>query len=136
MVDRVGEVVALPFPVVVPTGGTAVASLKAIGDATVTALEEQSNADIPVAEENLSWKELILRMAAASGKSPAVREVPTHVLQRMARFGGAVAKLTRMPAQILDIGYLDDVYRHEMYLDLTAPRSLDAEIAETVHARR
>lgn len=125
-----------PIPMVVPSGGTAVTSVKAVADAAVTALEERSDADIPVAEENLSWKDMVLRMAAASGRSRAVREVPTPVLRRMAQFGGAVAKLTRAPEQLMDIGHLDDVYTHEMYLEITAPRSLDAEIAETVKAER
>lgn len=125
-----------PVPVVVPRGGTAVTSAQAVAEAAVTALEERSNSDIPVAEENLSWKDLALRMAAASGKSRAVHEVPPSVLRRMARFSGAVARLTRVPEQLMDIGHLDDVYTHEMYLELAAPRSLDAEIAETVKAER
>ncbi|CAM3889475.1 NAD(P)H-binding protein [Kibdelosporangium persicum] len=123
-----------PVPLVVPTGGTAVTSARAVAETTVTALEDGSNANIPVAEENLTWKDMVSRMAAAAGKPRKVREIPAPVLRKLAQFSGALMRLTRRPPEMIDIGHMDDLYMHEMYLEPKTPRSLDAEIAETVSA--
>ena len=56
-------------PLVYP-GGTAVAAVEEVADATVAALEKRVDGDLPVATANLRWADLLRRLAAAAGCAP------------------------------------------------------------------
>jgi nucleoside-diphosphate-sugar epimerase len=54
-------------PVVFP-GGTAVVSASAVGRAVACALDDRAAGDFPIATANLTWAELMRRLAAAAGR--------------------------------------------------------------------
>ncbi|QUQ69950.1 NAD-dependent epimerase/dehydratase family protein [Kutzneria sp. CA-103260] len=56
-------------PLVYP-GGTAVAAVSEVADAAVAALEKRVDGDYPIATANLTWADLLRRLAAAAGCSP------------------------------------------------------------------
>ncbi len=52
------------------SGGTAVAAVSEVADAAVAALEKRVDGDFPIATANLTWADLLRRLAAAAGCSP------------------------------------------------------------------
>ncbi len=65
-------------PLMAPPGGTALVTAAAIGTATCTAITSRLNGDYPVAQANLSWFELVSRLARAAGhpRPHKVRRLP------------------------------------------------------------
>ncbi|GAA3436902.1 NAD-dependent epimerase/dehydratase family protein [Kutzneria kofuensis] len=56
--------------IVVYPGGTAVAAVSEVADATVAALDKRVDGDFPIATANISWADLLRRLAVASGHAP------------------------------------------------------------------
>jgi nucleoside-diphosphate-sugar epimerase len=56
-------------PLVYP-GGTAVAAVEEVADATLAALEKRANGDYPVATANLRWADLLRQLATAASCAP------------------------------------------------------------------
>jgi dihydroflavonol-4-reductase len=120
-------------PLLVPDGGTAATSARAVGTAAVAALEEASGADIPVVEENLRWADMIGRMAAAAGRPRPVRSLPAGLVRATFRLSGMLTGLTgRQPG--LTVKHLDELFLRELFIEPAQPRSLDEEIRRTVAA--
>ncbi|WP_309111501.1 hypothetical protein [Saccharothrix sp.] len=63
-------------PLVAPPGGSAATTARSVAEVVVRALEERSGADIPVADENLTWREMFGRIADATGHPRRVRSLP------------------------------------------------------------
>lgn len=68
-------------PIAFP-GGTAVVSAPAVGRAAACALERQAVGNLPIATANLTWAELMRRLAVAAGREPTrIRSLhPTTML--------------------------------------------------------
>ena len=105
-------------PLAAPPGGTAVVSSRAIAEAAAGALERNAGGDYPVGEENLSWSELLSRLAAAAGR-PApvrVRRVPAAVFGAAIRAGGPANRWRRREPG-LSTAHLAELLTRELYLD-------------------
>ncbi len=117
-------------PLLVPAGGTAAASARTVAGVAVDALEQASGDDIPVADENLMWRELIARIAAAAGRRRPVGHLPAVAVRASLRLAGALQSLGRKESGI-DPAHLADLLLAELFIEPTTGRSLDAALHET-----
>ena len=63
-------------------GGTACATAKTVGQAIAGALERgQASTCFPIGDENLTWSELLIRLAAADGRNVKVVNLPTWLIK-------------------------------------------------------
>jgi nucleoside-diphosphate-sugar epimerase len=117
-------------PLLAPTGGTAATSSRAVAEVTADALEAASGEDIPVADENLTWDEMLGRIAAAVGRPRKVRRVPAAVMRGSLKLGGALQALGRKEAGI-NPAYLGDLLLADLFIEPLTGRSLDEALRET-----
>ncbi|MDR7326708.1 MULTISPECIES: NAD(P)H-binding protein [Catenuloplanes] len=120
-------------PLFAPDGGTAAVSARSVAETAADALDRGSGADLPVADENLTWRELFARMAAATGRARPVRRLPGLAVTVPATIGAALTTLTGRETG-LDIAEFARLARRDLYIEPASGRSLDAAIRETVHA--
>ena len=118
------------LPLIAPAGGTAVASARSVADTTVDALERASGADIPLADENLTWHEMIIRIAAATGRHRRAGRLPTAVAGACLRLGGALQALGRKESG-LNPTHLAGLLLADLFIEPTTGRSLDPALHET-----
>jgi nucleoside-diphosphate-sugar epimerase len=118
------------WPLLAPVGGTAVASARTVADATVDALEQASGANVPVADANLTWHELIARIAAAVGRRRRVTHLPASAVHASLRLAGALQALGRTESG-LNVAHLADLLLAELFIEPTTGRSLDPALHET-----
>ena len=111
------------WPLVAPAGGTAVASAQRVASAAVDALEAGSNEDIPIADENLSYAELIGRIAAAVGRSRRVRRVPSALVRTSLRAGSTLQRLSGRESGV-DPAQFGDLLLTDLFVDPPTSRSL------------
>ncbi|MET8277908.1 NAD(P)H-binding protein [Micromonospora sp. NPDC005174] len=117
-------------PLVAPTGGSAAASARSVAEVTADALEQASGADIPVADENLTWHDMLARIAEAVGRRRRVGRLPTGAARTALRLGGASQALGRKESGI-NPTYLADLLLAELFIEPTTGRALDAALRET-----
>nr|WP_203766213.1 NAD(P)H-binding protein [Actinoplanes deccanensis] len=122
------------FPLTAPPGGTAVTTARHVAEAAVDALESRSDADIPVADENLTWAEMIGRIAAAAGRPRAVRRLPAAVVRAALRGGGAVQRASRKESGV-DPSHLAGLLLAELFVEPVTGRPVDAAIRESFSSR-
>ncbi|GAA3576678.1 hypothetical protein GCM10022222_71740 [Amycolatopsis ultiminotia] len=122
-------------PLFAPVGGTATTSARGVGIAAADALEQASGADVPAAEENLSWEDLLGRMAGAAGRPRRVWPVPSWPVRAMFRLGGQVGRLSgKQPG--LKVEHFGGLLLRELYVEPARARPVDAAIRETATAIR
>ncbi|GAB7051630.1 hypothetical protein [Catenuloplanes indicus] len=114
-------------------GGTAAVSARSVAETAADAPDRGGGADLPVADENLTWRELFARMAAATGRARPVRRLPGSAVTLPAAVGGARTRLASRETG-LDIAAFARLARRNLYIEPVSGRSLDAAIRETVHA--
>ncbi|GAB2697059.1 NAD-dependent epimerase/dehydratase family protein [Kitasatospora kifunensis] len=122
-------------PLLAPPGGTAVVTVGSVARSTVEALERGLDADLPVADGNLTWYQLLIRFAAAAGR-PArirVRTLPPTALHLALRGVGLGHRLRGLQGG-LDSHRLARLLCSELYLEPTGEDDLDAALRETVQA--
>lgn len=116
--------VALPWlrgaakvPLLAPPGGTAVVSARAVGEATVNALGLEGA--FPVAQANLTWRELISELAVGAGhpRPHQVRKLPAGLLSAGMRAAELVNAL-RGRESGLRFRYFAPVFCSEMFVDV------------------
>jgi hypothetical protein len=117
-------------PLAVPTGGTAAASARSVAEVAVEALERASAEDIPVADENLTWNDMIARIAEAVGRRRRVGRLPAGAVRAFLRFGGTLQGLGRKESG-LDPSHFADLLLAELFIEPTTGRSLDPALRET-----
>ena len=117
-------------PLVSPTGGSAATSARNVAEVAVEALEQASGADIPVADENLSWHDMIARIAEAVGRPRRVSRLPAGVARAALRLGGAMQALGRKESGV-NPSYVADLLLADLFIEPTTGRSLDAALRET-----
>lgn len=120
-------------PLLAPVGGTAAASAGSVAVAAVDALEGAHGADVPVADANLTWVEMIGRIAGAVGRPRPVRRLPAVAVRAALRAGGALQGLTRKESG-LDPAHLADLLLAELFIEPLTGRPLDPALRETFAA--
>ena len=70
------------YPLFAAPGGTAAVPVRAVAQATAGALETAAGDDYPLGEENLTWVELVRRLAVAAGRpaTTTVRRAPAGLV--------------------------------------------------------
>lgn len=121
-------------PLFAPVGGSAATTAAWVAETAVTALEEASGADIPVVHENLTWTELIGRVATAAGRPRPVRRLPAVAVRGALRLLRARHRSSGKQAGIEPVK-LGDLLLRELFIEPPEPRSVDAAIAETFPSR-
>ncbi|RKR86270.1 nucleoside-diphosphate-sugar epimerase [Micromonospora pisi] len=117
-------------PLVVPAGGTAAASARSVADVAVEALEHARAEDIPVADENLTWHDMIARIAEAVGRPRRVRRLPAAAVRAALRSGGVLQSLGGKESGV-NPTYLADLLLAELFIEPTTGRSLGPALRET-----
>ncbi|MFG1916647.1 NAD-dependent epimerase/dehydratase family protein [Micromonospora sp. NPDC048898] len=117
-------------PLAVPTGGSAAVSARSVAEVTADALEQASGADIPVADENLTWGDMIGRIAEAVGRRRRVGRLPAGAAKAAFRLGGALQGLGGKESGI-NLSHLADLLLVELFVEPTTGRSLDSALRET-----
>lgn len=120
----------LAYPLVAPTGGSAAASARSVAEVAVDALEQASGADVPVADENLSWHDMIARIADAVGRPRRVRRLPAGAARAALRLGGAAQALGRKESGV-NPSYLADLLLADLFIEPTSGRPLEPALRET-----
>ncbi|WP_326550499.1 NAD-dependent epimerase/dehydratase family protein [Micromonospora sp. NBC_01813] len=120
-------------PLVVPVGGTAAASARSVAEAAEAALEQASGTDIPVADENLTWAEMIARIADVVDRPRSVSRLPAGAVRAMLRLGGGLQALAGKESG-LNPAYLADVLLAELFIEPVTGRSLEPALRETFAA--
>jgi nucleoside-diphosphate-sugar epimerase len=111
------------WPLAAPAGGTAVTSAQRVAEAAVDALEAAGNEDIPLADENLSYTEMIERIAAAVGRSRRVRRLPSAFVRRSLRAASALQRLSGRESGV-DPAQFGDLLLTDLFVEPTTSRSL------------
>ncbi|MFI6759717.1 NAD-dependent epimerase/dehydratase family protein [Micromonospora sp. NPDC050417] len=117
-------------PLVVPVGGTAAASARSVADIAVEALEHASGEDIPVADENLTWNDMIARIAEAVGRPRRVGRLPAGAV-RAALGGGGMLQSLGGKESGMNPTYLANLLLAELFIEPTTGRSLGSALRET-----
>ncbi|MDG4826410.1 NAD(P)H-binding protein [Asanoa sp. WMMD1127] len=117
-------------PLLLPVGGTAGASARSVAEVAADALEQGSGADIPVADENLTWTAMLTRIAAAVGRPRPVRRLPASVARAALRAGGAVLASSRKEPGV-NPSYLADLLLTDLFVEPTTGRPLEPALRET-----
>ncbi|AGL17779.1 NAD(P)H-binding protein [Actinoplanes sp. N902-109] len=117
-------------PLLAPRGGTAVASVSSVADITVTALDQRSGADLPVADANLSWRELLGRIATAAGRPRRVGRLPAPPIRAALEAGGALGLLTRREPGLNPVHFAQ-LLLTELFVQPVTGRSLDEAMRDT-----
>ncbi|AEB44321.1 NAD-dependent epimerase/dehydratase family protein [Micromonospora maris] len=120
-------------PLVAPTGGTAATSARSVAEIAVDALERASGADIPVADVNLTWTDMLTRIAEAVGRRRRVARLPAAAARAALCLGGAAQALGGKESGI-NPTYLADLLLADLFIEPTTGRPLDAALRETFAA--
>ena len=121
-------------PLAAPAGGTAATSVRSVAEAAADALEQASGADIPVADENLTWNEMFTRIADAVGRPRKVRHLPPSVVRASLRIGSALHGFSGKESG-LNLGHLAGLLLAELFIQPASGRSLESAVRETFATR-
>jgi nucleoside-diphosphate-sugar epimerase len=117
-------------PLLAPVGGSAAVSARSVALVAADALERAGGEDVPVADENLTWDEMMARIAAAVGRSRRVRRLPAAAVRASTRFGGALQALGRKESGV-NPSHVADLLLAELFIEPTTGRPLGAAVDET-----
>ncbi len=125
-----------------PKGGSACITAETVGQAVVGACENgQPGKCYPIGDENLSWPDLLKRLAAADERSIRVITLPTWLV-KIALYGVWLIQLLQRKESGLDPRYLGDLQTANTYLDPGPSREelgyqtggLDRALQQTIEA--
>lgn len=130
------------LPLMAPPGGTALVSAAAIGTATCTAQTTRLDGDYPVAQANMTWFELVSRLARAAGHPhpDKIRRLPAPLLYAFMRYGG-IKDFRRGVDSGLNYKRYGRLYTSDMFIPTCLPElgitdaDLDSALHETVAVR-
>ncbi|MET0415540.1 MAG: NAD(P)-dependent oxidoreductase, partial [Actinoplanes sp.] len=117
-------------PLVVPAGGTAAVSARSVAEVAADALEQSDDADLPVVDENLTWHEMVSRIAAAAGRPRRVRRLPSGLVRAALRGGGLMQDIGHKKSGI-DPGHFGDLLLSELFIEPASGRSLDGAFRDS-----
>lgn len=129
------------LPLMAPPGGTALVSAAALGAATCTAVTARLDGDYPVAQANMTWTQLVSRLARLAGhpRPDEIRQLPAQLFRRFMQFNGFKESLQGVDTG-LDYKHYAELYTSEMFIPLCLPElgidaaGLDNALRETVAA--
>jgi hypothetical protein len=121
-------------PLLAPVGGTAVTTARNVAEVAVDALERNAGDDIPVADENLPWSDMVARIADAVGRARRVRRLPSGVLRVSLRLGGVMQAALRKESGI-NPGYLPVLLLAPLFVEPPTGRSIEEALRETFPAK-
>lgn len=110
--------------------GSAAASARSVAEVAADALEQASGADIPVADENLTWSDMLARIAEAVGRRRRVARLPAGAARAALRLGGALQGLGGKESGV-NPTYVADLLLTDLFIEPTTGRSLDVALRET-----
>ena len=100
-----------------PTGGTACITAETVGQAIVAAAERgQAGKSYPIGDENLTWTELLQRLAAADGRQVRVVTLPTWIM-KIGLYGLWLLHQLQRKEMGLDPRYLAPLQATETFID-------------------
>jgi nucleoside-diphosphate-sugar epimerase len=119
-------------PLAAPAGGTATVSARTVAEVTATALTMASGGDIPVVDENLTWHDLMARIADAVGRPRPIRRLPATAVRASLRLGGALQALGRKQSGINPTCFAD-LLLADLFIEPvpSGGRLLDTALRET-----
>ena len=113
-----------------PAGGTAAVSARSVAEVAANVLEQARGGDIPVADENLRWSDLIARIAEAVGRRRRVGRLPAGAARAFLRGGGVLQAVARKESGINPV-HVADLLLAELFIEPVTGRSLDPALRET-----
>jgi nucleoside-diphosphate-sugar epimerase len=117
-------------PLLVPTGGSAAISARSVAEITADALELARGDDIPVADENLTWHDMLTRISEAVGAHRRVGRLPGAVVRAALGSGSLLQTLARKESGV-NHRYLADLMLAELFVEPTTGRPLGPALRET-----
>jgi dihydroflavonol-4-reductase len=117
-------------PLFAPGGGTAAVSARSVAETAVDALDRASGEDLPVSDENLTWRELFTRMAAAVGRPRTVRRLPSAAVRLPMALGKALISARGLESGT-DPRHFARLALTTLYIEPVTGRSLHSAIEET-----
>lgn len=128
------------WPLFAPPGGTAVVTVDQVAQAVCEAVQRNVTGRFPIAEANLTWAELLTRLAQATGRSPVrVHTLPPRLLGAVLGLAALRYRVTkrepglnpaRMTALLTREAYLDpDLCRAELGV---TPGGLEQSLRDTI----
>ena len=111
----------------------AATSARRVADVAVDALERGSDHDIPVADENLTWSEMISRIAAAAGRPRRTVRLPSVAVRASLGLAGALQALSGRESGT-DLRRLPDLLLADLFIEPVSGQPLDRAIEETFGA--
>jgi nucleoside-diphosphate-sugar epimerase len=120
-------------PLLAPAGGTAVVSAHSVAEAAVDALERADGANIPLADENLTWAGMFARIAEAVGRPRRVPKPPAGAVRAGLGLGGVLQALARRESG-LNLAHLSDLLLADLFIEPVTGRAFDPALHETFSA--
>ncbi|WP_127506301.1 NAD-dependent epimerase/dehydratase family protein [Actinoplanes solisilvae] len=117
-------------PLVAPPGGTAATSARRVAEVAADALESGSGQDIPVADENLAWSEMITRIAAAAGRPRRAVRLPAVAVRASLGLAGTLQALSGRESGT-DLRHLPDLLLADLFIEPASGQPLTEAIEET-----
>ena len=117
-------------PLFAPPGGTAVTDVRTVAEVAADALERAGGEDIPVADENLTWTEMIARTAEAAGRVRKVRRLPASVVRAAIGSGALLQSLTDRDTGV-SLGHVADLVLAELFVEPVSGRPMAQAFRET-----
>ena len=117
-------------PLAAPAGGTAATSARRVAEVAAEALEHAGGGDIPVADENLTWSDLLARSAAAAGRPRRVVHLPSAAVRASLKLGGALQALGGRESGT-NLTHLADLLLADQFIRPVSGKPLDAAILQT-----
>ncbi|WP_033340949.1 NAD-dependent epimerase/dehydratase family protein [Catenuloplanes japonicus] len=117
-------------PLFAPGGGTAAVSARGVAETAVDALDRASSEDLPVSDENLSWRDLLTRMAVAVGRPRTVHRLPAPAVRLPLALGKALLSARRLESGT-DPRHFARLALTGLYIEPLSGRSLGPAFAQT-----
>lgn len=128
------------WPLFAPPGGTAVVTVDQVAQAVCEAIERKATGRFPMAEANLTWIDLLTRLAQATGRtSVRVHTLSPKLLSAMLSLLALRNRITKREAGLNPVR-MTELFTQEAYLDPdvcrtelgVTPGGLDQSLRETV----
>jgi nucleoside-diphosphate-sugar epimerase len=126
----VARLAASRYPLLAPAGGTAVVSAHTVADAAADALEQATATDIPIADENLTWSEMLTRTARSAGRPRKVHRLPATPIRVALPVGGFLQSLIRKETGV-NPAHFADLILADLFIEPTTGRPLDDAFNQT-----
>lgn len=125
----VARLAASRCPLLAPTGGTAAVAAHTVADAA-DALGQSTATDIPIADENLTWSEMLTRAARAAGRPRKVHRLPAAPIRAALPVGGFLQSLIRKETGV-NPSHFADLILANLFIEPTTGHPLDEAFSQT-----